>query len=310
MSTAIPENYRDLLSAEVATLSTIGPDGRPQSSEVWFLAEGDTVSISLNSSRQKMKNLLANPAVSLFILDLGMPYRYLELRGDASEAAELLGQADCIVDGLDDDPFLPGAAERLPLDELALQPVTGQAVAVAGDAPAAVAQFHQLALAHAGQGGSEQEACGVGVAGEVADVALVQRQGPWRGPRVVGAGHVRGAAAPWLGGADDRDGLLDQRPGRGERSPAEPAGSRLAGQRGEADVQERVLGAPSPVQAGAGGGTRDRLQWLALVGVAAQRLLDPAEVRGGLPELGVLLLALAYLRWDSHQVRGDSWPAR
>jgi PPOX class probable F420-dependent enzyme len=83
MSTAIPENYRDLLSAEVATLGTIGPDGRPQLSEVWFLAEGDTVSISLNSSRQKMKNLLANPAVSLLILDLGMPYRYLELRGDA-----------------------------------------------------------------------------------------------------------------------------------------------------------------------------------------------------------------------------------
>jgi PPOX class probable F420-dependent enzyme len=83
MSTAIPENYRDLLSAEVATLSTIGPDGRPQSSEVWFLAEGDTVSISLNSGRQKMKNLLARPAASLLILDLGMPYRYLEVRGDA-----------------------------------------------------------------------------------------------------------------------------------------------------------------------------------------------------------------------------------
>ena len=83
MSTAIPENYRDLLAAEVATLATVGADGRPQSSEVWFLAEGDTVSISLNSSRQKMKNLLRHPACSLLILDLGMPYRYLELRGDA-----------------------------------------------------------------------------------------------------------------------------------------------------------------------------------------------------------------------------------
>ncbi len=83
MSTTIPENYRDLLSAEVATLSTIGSDGRPQMSEVWFLAEGDTVSISLNSSRQKMKNLLRNPACSVLILDLSMPYRYLEVRGDA-----------------------------------------------------------------------------------------------------------------------------------------------------------------------------------------------------------------------------------
>jgi PPOX class probable F420-dependent enzyme len=50
---------------------------------VWFLAEGDTVAISLNSARQKTKNLTANPVASLFILDLGNPYRYLEIRGDA-----------------------------------------------------------------------------------------------------------------------------------------------------------------------------------------------------------------------------------
>ena len=34
------------------------------------------------------------------------------------------------------------------------------------------------------------------VAGQVADVTLVQRQGPRRGSRVVGAGHVRGLAMP------------------------------------------------------------------------------------------------------------------
>jgi PPOX class probable F420-dependent enzyme len=81
--TAIPDSHRDLLSAQVGTLATIGPDGRPQLSEVWFLAEGDTVAISLNTSRQKTKNLRASPAVSFLILDLANPYRYLELRGDA-----------------------------------------------------------------------------------------------------------------------------------------------------------------------------------------------------------------------------------
>ncbi len=80
---AIPDSHRDLLAAEFGTLATIGPDGRPQLTEVWFLAEGDTVAISLNTSRQKTKNLMANPAVSFFILDLASPYRYLELRGDA-----------------------------------------------------------------------------------------------------------------------------------------------------------------------------------------------------------------------------------
>lgn len=78
----IPESYRDLLDAPFATLATVGPDGRPQLSEVWFLAEGDTVRLSLNSSRQKTKNLAARPQANVFILDLESPYRYLELRGD------------------------------------------------------------------------------------------------------------------------------------------------------------------------------------------------------------------------------------
>jgi PPOX class probable F420-dependent enzyme len=81
--TEIPASHRDLLDSDFATLGTIGPDGRPQLSEVWVLAEGDGVGISLNTSRQKTKNLMANPAASLFLLDLAMPYRYLELRGDA-----------------------------------------------------------------------------------------------------------------------------------------------------------------------------------------------------------------------------------
>jgi PPOX class probable F420-dependent enzyme len=80
---AIPASHRDLLDGQFATLGTVGPDGRPQLSEVWFLADGDTVGISLNTARQKTKNLQANPAVSLFLLDLAVPYRYLEIRGDA-----------------------------------------------------------------------------------------------------------------------------------------------------------------------------------------------------------------------------------
>jgi PPOX class probable F420-dependent enzyme len=80
---AIPSSHRDLLDGQFATLGTVGPDGRPQLSEVWFLADGDTIGISLNTTRQKTRNLRANRAASLFLLDLAAPYRYLELRGDA-----------------------------------------------------------------------------------------------------------------------------------------------------------------------------------------------------------------------------------
>lgn len=79
----IPESHRDLLDAQFATLATIGPDGRPQLSEVWFLAEDGTVKLSLNTGRQKTKNLMRRPQASVFILDLANPYRYLEIRGDA-----------------------------------------------------------------------------------------------------------------------------------------------------------------------------------------------------------------------------------
>ena len=80
--TTIPDSHRDLLNGQVAVLGTIGASGRPQLSGVWFLAEGDTVRLSLNTVRQKVKNLQANPKVSVLIFG-DPPSRYIELRGDA-----------------------------------------------------------------------------------------------------------------------------------------------------------------------------------------------------------------------------------
>ena len=79
----IPSSHRDLLDTPVATLATVGPDGRPQLSAVWFLAEDGTARVSLNTTRQKVRNLRRNPAATLFILDPANPGRYLEIRGDA-----------------------------------------------------------------------------------------------------------------------------------------------------------------------------------------------------------------------------------
>lgn len=79
----IPASHHDLLETRVATLATVGADGYPQVSAVWFLAEGDQVALSLNTARQKTKNLQEDPACTLFILDLENPQRYLEIRGTA-----------------------------------------------------------------------------------------------------------------------------------------------------------------------------------------------------------------------------------
>ena len=79
----IPETHRDLLQSDVAVLATVGADGRPQLSLVWFVADQDTLWISLNTSRQKVKNLRARPAATVVIVDRQAPTRYLEVRGDA-----------------------------------------------------------------------------------------------------------------------------------------------------------------------------------------------------------------------------------
>jgi PPOX class probable F420-dependent enzyme len=79
----LTESHRDLLQSPVATLATIGSDGRPQQTVVWFLSDGDSVSLSLNTTRQKVKNLRERPQCSLLILDPANSQRYLEIRGDA-----------------------------------------------------------------------------------------------------------------------------------------------------------------------------------------------------------------------------------
>jgi PPOX class probable F420-dependent enzyme len=80
---SVPRSHRDLLDANFATLATIGPDGRPQLTEIWFLTDQDGPGLSLNTARQKTKNLMERPQCSLFILDIASPYRYVEIRGDA-----------------------------------------------------------------------------------------------------------------------------------------------------------------------------------------------------------------------------------
>jgi PPOX class probable F420-dependent enzyme len=79
----IPESHRYLLESEFATLGTVGTDGLPQLTVVWFLYDSGEITISLNTSRAKTRNLLARPACSVLILDLQNPYRYLEIRGRA-----------------------------------------------------------------------------------------------------------------------------------------------------------------------------------------------------------------------------------
>lgn len=79
----VPEQYRDLLQAPVAVLATNGLSGCPQLTFVAFYhdPEDDLIKISLNDTRQKMKNLRRDPRATLFIPDPNTTSRSLEIRG-------------------------------------------------------------------------------------------------------------------------------------------------------------------------------------------------------------------------------------
>ena len=73
----------------MAVLATQGADGFPQVSALWFLYDEDGVlRLSLNTTRQKIKNLQDRPQVTLFILDPANPYRTLEVRARAELAPD------------------------------------------------------------------------------------------------------------------------------------------------------------------------------------------------------------------------------
>ena len=81
--TTFPDTHRALLDAPVATLATMGGDGLPQLTEVWFLHDDGELKTSLNTSRLKTRNLQKRPECALLILDLEDPRRYLTVRGRA-----------------------------------------------------------------------------------------------------------------------------------------------------------------------------------------------------------------------------------
>jgi PPOX class probable F420-dependent enzyme len=81
--TDFPESHRDLLDGQVASLATVGRNGFPQVTEIWFLHDDGELKLSLNTARLKTRNLQRDPKCSLLLLDLKNPYRYLEVRGNA-----------------------------------------------------------------------------------------------------------------------------------------------------------------------------------------------------------------------------------
>jgi PPOX class probable F420-dependent enzyme len=89
MRTRIPDAYLDLVSGPpVAALTTVMPDGQPQTTVVWCDFDGTHVLVNTMRGFSKEKNMHRNPSVTLLCFDPHQPLRSLEIRGTVVEMTE------------------------------------------------------------------------------------------------------------------------------------------------------------------------------------------------------------------------------
>lgn len=116
---SIPESHRDIiLGKNFGHLSTLMPDGSPQSTPVWVDLEGDLVVVNTVDGRQKARNLDREPRVAISVADAANPYRYIQVRGRVAE--KTYDGADAHIDKLakkymdaDTYPFRNDAERRV-----------------------------------------------------------------------------------------------------------------------------------------------------------------------------------------------------
>ena len=81
---AIPASHVDLVTRAICgVLTTMLPSGQPQSSLVWVDFDGACARVNTTLERQKGRNLLANPKLSLLVVDPENTGRFIQIRGDA-----------------------------------------------------------------------------------------------------------------------------------------------------------------------------------------------------------------------------------
>jgi PPOX class probable F420-dependent enzyme len=80
----VPASHLDLLARPICgVLTTMGPDGQPESSLVWADFDGECARVNTTLERRKGRNLAANPKVSLLVVDPEDTGRFIQVRGDA-----------------------------------------------------------------------------------------------------------------------------------------------------------------------------------------------------------------------------------
>jgi PPOX class probable F420-dependent enzyme len=86
MAISLSDDVKKLIDRpNFAHLSTLMPDGSPQSAPVWVGRAGDRVLIGTGEGSLKAKNTRRDPRVALSVTDMDDPYSEAQLRGRVVE---------------------------------------------------------------------------------------------------------------------------------------------------------------------------------------------------------------------------------
>jgi PPOX class probable F420-dependent enzyme len=86
MMITIPNTHLDLFQTPVhGVLTTIMPNGAPQSSLIWVDYDGEDVLVNTTLERQKGRNMRTNPKVTILVIDPKNSSRWIEVRGQVKE---------------------------------------------------------------------------------------------------------------------------------------------------------------------------------------------------------------------------------
>jgi PPOX class probable F420-dependent enzyme len=69
----------------IAAVSTLMPDGTPQTTPLWIDSDGEHLLLNTEVHRQKYKNVSRDPRITVTIIDAANPYSYGEVRGEVVE---------------------------------------------------------------------------------------------------------------------------------------------------------------------------------------------------------------------------------
>lgn len=82
----LPENLKIIVDGKAfAHLTTLDPDGFPQTTAMWIMRDGDRIVFNTAEGRRKWRNLQHDPRVSFSISPDGDPYKNYSVQGRVVE---------------------------------------------------------------------------------------------------------------------------------------------------------------------------------------------------------------------------------